>query len=82
MHAAKDQGKGNIFASLQGAEAYRKVLPPLSGHQNICDFIACVAHGMLIEAISGADGSRLLYAAQVANSTIRSQPASPKSAAA
>ena len=45
-------------------------MPPLSGHENICDFIACVAHGILIEAISGSDGARLLYAAQVAHTAL------------
>jgi hypothetical protein len=79
--AAKNKGKGNVFAELDAEKAYRKALPPLSGHQNICDFIACIAHGMLIGTIDGADGARLLYAAQVAHTTIRSQPASPKSVA-
>ena len=37
-------------------------------------FIACVAYGMLIEAISGCDGARLLYAAQVAQSALRTPP--------
>jgi hypothetical protein len=41
-------------------------MPPLSGPENIRDFIACVAHAMLIGAILGPDGARLLYAAQVA----------------
>jgi hypothetical protein len=53
--------------------AFRKAIPQLSGQENIRDFIACVAYGMLIKAIPGAEGARLLYAAQVANSTIRSQ---------
>lgn len=44
--------------------------PPLSGADNIRDFIACVAHGMLIAAIEGPAGARLLYAAQVAHCTL------------
>jgi hypothetical protein len=48
-------------------------MPQLSGQESIRDFIACVAYGMLIKTIAGPDGARLLYAAQVANSTVRSQ---------
>jgi len=63
----------------KGNHGYRKAMPRLSGYENIRDFIACVAHGMLIEAIEGPVGARLLYAAQVAHCTIRTQPAPPKS---
>jgi hypothetical protein len=35
-------------------------MPQLSGQENIRDFIACVAYGMLIKAITGPDGARLL----------------------
>ena len=62
----------------KGNLGYRKAMPRLSGYENIRDFIACVAHGMLIGAIDGDDGTRLLYAAQVALSTVRSQPQAPK----
>jgi hypothetical protein len=53
-------------------------LPPLSGFENIRDFIACVAHAMLIGAIMDNLGTKLLYAAQIALTTVRRQPASPK----
>jgi hypothetical protein len=56
-------------------------MPPLSGYENIRDFIACVAHAMLIGAIQSEQGSKLLYAAQVALCTVRNQPAPSKSAA-
>jgi hypothetical protein len=79
--AAKARGKGVVFAAIDAQRAYRKAMPPLCGLENIRDFIACAAHGMLIGAIDGADGARLLYAAQVAHTTVRNQPASPKSAA-
>jgi hypothetical protein len=54
-------------------------MPPLSGHENIRDFIACVAQGILIEAISGSDGARLLYAAQVAHTALNIPAQSRKS---
>jgi hypothetical protein len=77
--AARKRGKGDIFASLYAEKAFRAAMPSLSGSENIRDFIACVAHGMLIEAIAGSNGARLLYAAQVAHSTIRTQSPPPKS---
>ncbi len=81
-NAAKAKRKGEVFAAIDARKAYRDALPPLSGQENIRDFIACIAHGMLIGAIGGSDAARLLYAAQVAHSALRNQPASPKSATA
>jgi len=53
-------------AESRGGEAYRAAMPPLSTRDSCRDFIACVAQGMLIGAISEKDGGKLLYAAQVA----------------
>jgi len=53
--------------------AYRSAMPPLSGSRNIRDFVACVAHAMALNAIDGADGARLLYAAQVASAAQSAQ---------
>ena len=50
--------------------AYRLAMPPLSGYQNICDFIACAGYGMLLGAIKESNGAKLLYAAQVALATV------------
>jgi hypothetical protein len=72
--------ESSFSASREAAPAYRRAMPPLSGQENISDFIACVAHGMLIGAINGTDGTKLLYAAQVALGTIRRQPSTPKTA--
>ncbi|MGD0893618.1 MAG: hypothetical protein ABR923_19000 [Terracidiphilus sp.] len=60
--------------------AYRMAMPPLSSPRNIGDFVACVAHATLIEAIEGSDAARLLYAAQVAHRVLRS-PSSPEKVA-
>jgi hypothetical protein len=46
--------------------AYCQAMPPLSGCENIRNFIACVAHGMMLDVFTGAESTRLLYAAQVA----------------
>jgi hypothetical protein len=50
------------------ALAYRAAMPQLSNRKAVIDFIACVVHGMAIGAIPGAQGTQLLYGAQVANS--------------
>jgi len=78
----KEKAKGLSWAtaSNNAGQAYRMAMPPLSGQGNIRDFVACVAHGMLIGTIDGRDGTKLLYAAQVALSTIRDRPASAKAA--
>jgi hypothetical protein len=63
-------------------KAFRAALPPLVGHENIRDFIACIAQAMLLEVIETTDASKLLYAAQVALAAVRAQPLSTKSGTA
>jgi hypothetical protein len=70
--AARRQSESKLFAADQAEKAFCKAMPQLSGQENIRDFIACVAYSMLIKAITGPEGARLLYAAQVANSAVRS----------
>ncbi len=60
------QGMSSYIATSTAERAYRQSLPSLVGQDNITDFIDCIAQGMLIDAIPGSDGARLLYAAQVA----------------
>jgi hypothetical protein len=55
-----------IEAAHHAGLAYCKVMPPLAGYDNIRDFLACTAHGILIEAIPQKRANQLLYAAQVA----------------
>jgi hypothetical protein len=76
------KGVYHIIAGQTAGKAYRRALPPLSGQENIRDFIACVAYGMLIEAIDEKTGPKLLYAAQVAHTMLPKQPSQPKVAAA
>jgi len=54
------------YAGNVSGEAYREAMPPLMGARNIRDFIACVAHGMLLHVFEANEASKLLYAAQVA----------------
>jgi len=62
--------KNEYKAADAAVAAYRKALPPLCGYDNICDFIACVSYGMLTKAIDEDSGTKLLYAAQIALSTL------------
>jgi hypothetical protein len=53
--------------------AYREAMPAPVGYSNICNFIACVVYGMLMGRFTFEEGPKLLYAAQVALSTIAPQ---------
>jgi hypothetical protein len=48
------------------AAAYRYAMPDPSTRQGIKDYIACVLHGMTVDAINHSDGSRLLAGARIA----------------
>jgi hypothetical protein len=78
---AREKNKSDYEASVVADQAYRNVMPRLSGYDNIRDFIACVTHGMLIHVIDWDHSTKLLYAAQVALGTVRRQPPAPKPAA-
>ena len=79
--AYKANIKNEFDASRAAAQAYRDAMPRLYGYENICNFIACVAHGILIGAIDKKNDTKLLYAAQVALSSVH-RPAPHKPAAA
>ena len=64
---AESEKACRIRAVDAAARAYREAMPPLSGTENIRNFIACVAQGMLLDVFTGPESTRLLYAAPVAN---------------
>jgi len=71
IHTATLKETGNVYTAERcAAKSYRFAMPPLSGYQNICDFIACAGYGMLPGAIKAETGSKLLYAAHVALATV------------
>ena len=74
FQATSAQGKTLYSCRADASVAYRKAMPPLSSYQSACDFVACVVHGLLIEAITETQGGKLLYAAQIVLSTGRQQP--------
>jgi hypothetical protein len=69
---ALNAGCNMVIARVAAHKAFQKSLPPLTGLENIRNFIACVAHGMLVGAILSPDGARLLYAAQIVKSAANS----------
>ena len=79
--AERAKGKDRHNASKAANRAYLDAMPPLSGDENIRDFIACITQAMLADIILESSGTKLLYAAQVAHTTTRSQSKAPKSAA-
>jgi hypothetical protein len=79
MEDALERRQRPYEAAKEAGRAFRQLMPPLSGHENIRNFIACAAQGILMDVISGSDGARLLYAAQVAHSTMTPSSHSRKS---
>jgi hypothetical protein len=68
-------GKASKYLCQEHAcEAYRNALPVLSSRQNILAFMACVAEGVLTEAIPDKTGSKLIYAAQAALGALPRHP--------
>ena len=78
--ARKAGKKSTLIAVLAANEAYRKAMPPLSGARNISDFIACVSHGMILEAICDLQAKPLLAAAKAALAVYRFAAAAEKAA--
>ena len=46
-------------------------MPSLGSPRDICDFVSCVAHGLLIGVLDESKASRLLYAARIASTSFR-----------
>jgi hypothetical protein len=79
--AEMTKGKYTVYATSAAARAYRDAMPLLSGYESTRDFIACTAQGILIGAIDEKAASKLLYAAQVTLTSVRSKPTKPAPAA-
>jgi hypothetical protein len=80
--AARALGRDSYDATKFAREAYRTAMPALSSPDNIRDFVACIAHGILLEIIPQDQSTRLLYAAQVAITAHRKPPSPRKASAA
>lgn len=57
----------------RAAAAYKLHLPVMDDKASVHAYIACIAEGISLNFINGNDGSKLLYAAQVALSMLRAE---------
>lgn len=71
---AKEEGKSNSEIRVIGKLAYCNAMPRPYGASNIREFIACVLYAMSVDIISGPEGARLLYGAQVAHGALTKRP--------
>jgi hypothetical protein len=77
-NAAANKGQDGYDAKEAASNAYRNAMPVLAGYDGIRDFIACAAHGILVDAIPEEKSGQLFYAAQVAISSLSREPKSSK----
>jgi hypothetical protein len=68
-----DNSMNRVTAASNAAPVYRAAMPALDSLDNVRDFIACTAHGILIEAVPAHFAGQLLYSAQVALGVLQSQ---------
>jgi hypothetical protein len=68
--AGQAKGDHEFDVRNTAAKAYRLAMPTLSSEDSIHDFIACVAHGILMKAFEDRQATQLLYAAQVASGAL------------
>ncbi len=61
-------------AEKAGNAAYLQAAPPLIGHKNICNFIACINHASVTRIVSPKEAAHYMANARVALSTIYHQP--------
>jgi hypothetical protein len=72
--AELDEDEDESEAKEEANSAYLRAMPPLSGYQNICDFIACVTHGSMGGVIRQKDAEHFLAAAKIALCALRFDP--------
>ncbi|MGA7342889.1 MAG: hypothetical protein WBE72_10320 [Terracidiphilus sp.] len=73
-NARRDGSLAEYNAQKEAAAAYCAATPQLAGFHGIRDFIACIADGVLIDAIPSERTGQLLYAAQTALSLLPRSP--------
>jgi len=67
---AQNKGLSAAKALRMASVAYKLAMPKMDSKPGIRAAIACIAQGIQLEVFDGRDGSQLLYAAQVALSTL------------
>lgn len=82
LQDSREKGHSSYDTKTLAAEAYCTAMPDLSGYENIRDFVACTAYGMINHSIDAMEGPKFLYAAQVALGALRHEPKDQKRPAA
>ena len=77
-----DDDEDDYHAKCAGDRAFLRAMPPLSGSDNIRDYIACVAYAVVIEVIRHKDAAPLLDAAKISLAALRHQPKTGEASAA
>jgi hypothetical protein len=67
----KDNRLSEYETEKRAGEQFKLAMPSLGTRDNIRAFVACVAHGVLINVMDGTEAARMLFAAQVALSTLK-----------
>jgi hypothetical protein len=78
--AELDEDENEYDAEKKANKAFLAALPPLSGHQNVCDFIACVTQAYICDIIRRQQAEHLFAAARVAMCALRLNPQKAASA--
>jgi len=73
QYTGKEPFDFEAFAVGELHTAYRDAMPPLIGHDNICDFIACVAHAMLKDIFDQPECQLYFNAARTALAACRAK---------
>jgi hypothetical protein len=68
--AELDEDESDFRAREAGSHAYLCAMPPVSGYENIRDFIACVTYASLADIIRQPNAEHYLAAAKVALGTL------------
>lgn len=61
----------DFFTRRKCQAAFRKAMPPLAGHQNIQDFIACTAYALVNDILLPQQCQQLFNCAKYALSALR-----------
>jgi hypothetical protein len=75
-----DEDDNEDDAEKEANEAFLAAMPPLSGYQNVCDFIACVTQAYMWDIIRHQQADHLFKAAKIAMSALRLDPQKASSA--
>jgi hypothetical protein len=64
-------GTDPVLIYVRANEAYRFAMPPLSTPESLCDYVACVAHGVVLNIIPLVHAAAMMDAARVASGAFR-----------